>query len=84
MLRRFWFTLEVGESPSTLDFGCGITARDRIEAVEMLHQKVFPLFGTRQIATCTEDIEIDHLDPNHVQSNMGPCVVKGVWYPWLS
>jgi hypothetical protein len=66
-----------------LNIGCGVTAYDEHDARAMLADKVFPLYGFRDITSVTEDIDIGSLDEGHVRPNMGAPSNRGVWFPNL-
>ena len=77
-LRRFWIT-----SPDwPLCQGYGVTAFSRQDALEMLRDLRCDLPDPESILI-TEDVDLESLDPNHVHCNMGPIVVRGVWFPKL-
>lgn len=83
MLRRYWFTFVKSNSPSALNIGCGVTAYDEHDARRMLEDKVFPLYGFRDISNITQDVDIGSLDEGHVRPNMGVPSNRGVWFPNL-
>ena len=81
-LRRFWFTFSPRPQYSPLALGCGVTAFDRTDAIEILHRLVFagrpaPLVVDEVI----EDVDVLQLDPGHVIPNMGLVTTRGVWFP---
>lgn len=83
MLHRYWFTFVKSASPSVLNIGCGVTAYDEGDAREMLREKVFPLYGIREILGVVKDIDVSSLDEGHVKPNIGPSSNRGVWFPYL-
>jgi len=84
MLRRYWFNLASSESPSILNIGCGITAYDEADARRILEEKVFSVYGAREVLSTIEDVDISTLEENHVRPNMGLPVIRGVWFPPLA
>jgi hypothetical protein len=85
MLRRYWFKFApfTSTSISTLNLGCGVTAHDVEDARRLIEEKVFPIFGVREIAEVLENVDISTLDENHVRPNMGNPIVRGVWFPLI-
>jgi hypothetical protein len=76
-LRRFWF-------PVLGRMGIGVTAFDLGEATRMANEvrdRLFPL--SPELDDVIEDVDVSTLDERHVVPNMGPVVVRGVWYPRL-
>ena len=73
-LRRYWFPLSTG-------LGIGITAASDDEARE---RAIDAQRRTAADATLLEpivDVDVRTLDAGHVQPNIGPVVVRGVWFP---
>jgi hypothetical protein len=66
-----------------LNIGCGVTAYDEGDARNILNDKVFPLYGFREILDVVKDIDVSLLDEGHVRPNMGPSSNRGVWFPHL-
>jgi hypothetical protein len=81
MLRRYWISFTSIEKSSPLNLGCGVTAKTKDEAMSMVRDWVFPLFGEGEFANVVEDIEIDSLDQGHILPNIGNPAVSGVWFP---
>jgi hypothetical protein len=84
MLHGYWFSFRQTIDPSALNLGCGITAYDEEDARAFLRDKVFPVYGSREILEVTVDVDISTLEKDHVRSNMGLPTVRGVWFPILS
>lgn len=61
----------------------GITAYSIEDAKRLLKQKAFPKEELPRIIRIIESIEFKDLDENHIVPNMGPMIVRGVWYPNL-
>jgi hypothetical protein len=73
-LRRYWFPLSSG-------LGIGVTAASDAEAnawAAEAQQRIAP--GATLLAPIA-DVDVRTLDPGHVQPNIGPVVVRGVWFP---
>ena len=83
-LRRFWFEFSGDATkrlPAGVAYGCGVSARDYDDALQLIQSKVFegnPLPETiREIA----DVDVSELDQNHVRPNMGDVLRRGIWFP---
>jgi len=63
-----------------LNMGCGVTAYDYDDAINLLRESVF---GGNEptVIDFKEDVDVSKLDQNHVAPNMGSVVVRGVWFP---
>ncbi len=79
MLRRYWFSFVKSGLPSVLNIGCGVTAYDERDARSMLIDKVFPVFGARDVVSVAENVDVNSLDDGHVRPNMGIPSNRGVW-----
>lgn len=80
-LRRFWFTFKNPPPFNPLGLGCGVTARDHADAIEILTAKVFGKTSVLFVETVIEDVDIQTLDQDHVLPNMGFVTNRGVWFP---
>jgi hypothetical protein len=83
-LRRFWFEFEFEKStdlPSGLALGCGVTARNFDEAMQLIGEQVFPGRSLPKLARRIDDVDVRALDQNHVIPNMRPPDMKGIWFP---
>lgn len=83
MLHRYWFRFE-GDArslPAGLAMGCGVTARSRHEAAELIRQRVLSSDELPTVASVIEDVDVSTLDLEHVLPNAGPANVRGVWFP---
>lgn len=76
-LRRFWFPLTPG-------FGIGVTAtsEDEARAEAAATKERYGMAG--ELGIVIPDIDVSTLDAKHVLPNIGPPVVRGVWYPALN
>lgn len=83
MLHRYWFKLSKMSAPSVLNIGCGITAYDVDDAKSLLREKVFSIFGTRDVLEVIADVDVSTLDQGHVIPNMAAPSNRGVWFPRL-
>lgn len=81
-LIRFWFTFEQSLAlPPSLKLGCGITGYSYEDALTLLKQKVFKGNEEVNIKECIENINLIHLDSNHILPNILPPNFRGIWYP---
>jgi hypothetical protein len=83
MLRRFWFNFIQSQEPSVLNLGCGITAFSEEDAKSILHKEVFPIHGTRDIASIVADVDVSTLEEHHVRPNMSSPASRGTWFPQI-
>lgn len=82
MLKRFWFRFAPSSTNrGVLNLGCGVTAFDYDDAVELLKSSVFRDEPLPQIVDVIEDVDVQTLDQKHVVPNMGTVVHRGVWFP---
>jgi len=80
-LRRFWFVFVADRELMALGLGCGITAHDRNDAMNILRERVFNENTRPVIQECIEDVDVSTLDPRHILPNMGAVAIRGVWFP---
>jgi hypothetical protein len=80
-LRRYWFKFGPLKTPSALNIGCGITAYDYDDAINVLREQVFASQPLPSIASFVEDVDVSTLDQKHVLPNLGQVVKRGVWFP---
>ena len=76
-LRRFWFPLE-------RQFGIGVTAATEEEALALATETKERYGFVGQFGPVVVDVDVSTLDEKHVLPNIGPPVVRGVWYPQLN
>jgi hypothetical protein len=81
LLHRFWFTFSPPPEFSSLCLGCGITAYNYADAIEILEKLVFAGRLMPKIESGIEDVDIQLLDRDHVLPNMGLVTARGVWFP---
>lgn len=82
-LHRYWFTFSDPPKYSPLGLGCGVTAFNYKDAVEIMTSKVFANFELPIpiIESVIEDVDVSNLDQGHVIPNMGLVLIRGVWFP---
>jgi hypothetical protein len=77
-LTPFWIVPPSEHSP--LPFG--VTAFSLADALRMIEDAGYELPQDRSALRVTEGIRFDDLDEHHVVPNMGPIVVRGMFYPF--
>lgn len=80
-LRAFWISF-----PSDPEFpmGFGVTAWSQADAYCLLESNGYTFHLQAKKIRVREDVQFPELDQRHVVPNMGPIVVRGVWYPALN
>lgn len=73
MLRSFWFTTSSG-------LGYGATGYDQADAEALLQTLGYPAKGV-VVTGVTPDVKHADLEQNQVVPNIGPMLVRGVWFP---
>jgi len=80
-LVRFWFEFNLTDNYSFLGLGCGVSAWNYDDAINILNEKIFINNPSPSIKNVIEDIDVSTLDQGHVLPNMLPPNNRGVWYP---
>lgn len=65
-LRKYWFKFSNPPEFNSLGFGCGVTAYNADDAVQILNEKVFSSTGVLGIESVVEDVILENLDSGHV------------------
>ncbi len=60
--------------------GIGVTAFSVADAFAIMEERGYT-FHREAPASVLEDVAVAQLDQAHVVRNMGPIVLRGVWYP---
>ena len=79
-LTAYW--INPGNPTNTL--GYGVTAFSVSDAVRMLRAAGITVPDDPTLLVVRENVSFAELDPNHVVPNMGPMVVRGVWFPCMN
>ena len=81
MIKRFWFNFSEQPLPIGVQHGCGLSAYDYEDALELLKNKVFKDMGLPDIENVIQDVDVSTLDSGHVLPNIGNVSIRGVWFP---
>lgn len=80
---RYWF--EFKRTDDTIlhgvQIGCGVTAINYSDALQILITKLFKDTAIPEIINCIENVDIRNLDQAHVIPNMWAPGERGIWYP---
>lgn len=79
VLTAFWI-----EGPDLKEpLGYGVTAFSITDAFEIVERAGYRLPVDKSTLRIRKDIKPADLDQRHVYVNMGPIVVRGLWYPFI-
>ncbi len=80
-LKPFWIT---SSFPCPL-LGFGVTAWNLADALNIITAVGYGQYLPDQLSTLqvTEDVKTSGLERLHIVPNMGPIVVRGMWYPFV-
>jgi hypothetical protein len=80
-LIAFWITLPSPHGP----LGFGVTAWSLDDALQIIRALGYGPYlpGDPSALHVTENVTVAALDHPHVVANMGPIVVRGMWYPFV-
>lgn len=77
-LISFWIVPPEKHGP----LGFGVTAFSLGDAFQIVQHAGFKLPEDRSTLQIREGVRVADLDEPHVIKNMGPIVVRGLWYPF--
>lgn len=80
-LKRYWFEFEIENAidlPFGVGIGCGVTAIDVNDALNILRTKIFQNIMMPKVKRYFENIDINKLDQNHVIPNMKAPIERGL------
>ncbi|MBB5356834.1 hypothetical protein HDE76_000016 [Rhodanobacter sp. ANJX3] len=80
-LERYWIRFELEPFSSGPKPGCGVTAHNYDDALEILRRTIFKDKVLPPIQEVIEKVDISSLDQKHVIPNMEVPTRRGVWYP---
>lgn len=76
-LTCYWITTGNAWGP----LGIGVTAFTVADALSLVRSEGFDIPEGLEGVQIRENVTFSDLDPNHVVPNMGPLVMRGVWFP---
>jgi hypothetical protein len=81
-LTAFWIESPIPHAP----LGFGVTARSLADALALIRAFGYGRYLPDDPARLqvTEGVTVGELDQAHVAANMGPIVVRGLWYPFVA
>jgi hypothetical protein len=81
-LTAYWIKSPLPHAP----LGFGVTARSLDDALAIIRALDYGRYLPDDLADLrvTEGITVADLDQPHVVANMGPIVVRGMWYPFVA
>ena len=80
-LIAFWISFP---EDSSFPVGLGVTAWSLEDAYRLLDAHGYDFHRRAARVSVRERISVADLDYRHVVMNMGPIVVRGIWYPCLN
>ncbi|MBN8861712.1 MAG: hypothetical protein J0H29_25235 [Sphingobacteriales bacterium] len=83
-LKRYWFEFDIENVfafPPGIGLGCGVTAINYDDAIQIMDKKIFYNIKMPPIKKYIEDIDINQLDQYHVIPNMNIPTERGIWFP---
>jgi hypothetical protein len=81
-LTAYWIQAPLPHAP----LGFGVTARSLDDALSIIRALDYGRYLLDDLTSMriTEGITVAELDQPHVVANMGPIVVRGMWYPFVA
>lgn len=83
-MKVFWIEFEKVEGkelPIGTGWGCGVTAYDKEDAINLMKKLIFKDWKDIPILSSKENITLDDLEQNHVAPNIGNIMIRGIWFP---
>ncbi len=82
LLTRYWFKFKTDKhSDFFISQGCGVTAYNYDDAINLLRSKMFKEIEIPEIIEVLENIDIRRLEQNHVAPNIKDPTLRGIWFP---
>jgi hypothetical protein len=80
-LTRYWFTFENLSPNSPLLLGCGLTAYNYDDALNIINKNILCIEKQITISNFDANIKISDLDAGKVLPNIGDVSIRGIWFP---
>jgi hypothetical protein len=80
-LHRCWFKFANLRKTDPFNLGCGVTAYDYDDAMNILRECVFHGTSLPPLESVIEDVDVSTLDAGHVLPNMDVPIFRDVWFP---
>jgi len=83
-LHRYWIKFDPSSENryvNRVKLGCGVTAFDFDDAIQILEEIIFLDDKTPAILSVVEDVDVSSLECNHVRINMDNPAAGGIWFP---
>ena len=77
-LKPFWIVPPDPHGP----LGFGVTAFSLDEGLQIIRDAGYLLPENTALLRVEENVKVNEIDEPHVVKNMGPIVVRGIWYPF--
>jgi hypothetical protein len=78
----FWIQfVDATALPPGMHLGCGITAYDQSDVMQIFADRVHISHPDLKIASVRRVLSIDELEQGHVRPNMGNFLIRGIWFP---
>ncbi|MBO9636334.1 MAG: hypothetical protein J7578_24745 [Chitinophagaceae bacterium] len=85
-MKRYWFDFaieNISGYPPGIGLGCGVTAYNYDDAIQILKEKLFKSIPIPAIIKCIENVDVNELDQGHVIPNMKSPRERGIWFPFI-
>jgi hypothetical protein len=79
-MHRYWLKF-VEPAPKVVALGCGVTAYDYDDALDLVRRAIFGGGDMPEVADVVVDVDVSMLDKGHVLPSMEPPNWRGVWFP---
>jgi len=80
-MKRYWFEFDGIDIPGGVRMGCGVTAFNQDDAINLMNERIFKSIPFPPIRKVVENVDVSTLDKGHVLPNMLPPNIRGIWFP---
>ena len=81
VLTAYWLSYPADPS---FPLGQGVTAHSVEDAYQLLEESGYTLHIEAKYVKIKENVTIDDLDRTNIVPNIGPLIMRGIWYPCLN